>query len=135
MIGIIEYFNLNRRARRAAPQAGAVENQLLQSAGGGGAAAPRISIWEQLLMYLGIVAGVLFSSAVSQFKTGESISLKFTVGTIVVSLVVAFVILPTAFEKLSVKLDAPLLVRVGLFVQHGVFWNVLFAAVGKAIAP
>jgi hypothetical protein len=135
MAGIIEYFDLNRRARSAAPQTGAPEHQLLQSAGGGRAAAPRISIWEQLLMYLGIGAGVLFSSAVSQFKAGESISLKFTVGTIVVSLLVAFVVLPSAFEKLSVRLDAPLLVRVGLFVQHGVFWNVLFAAVGKAVAP
>jgi hypothetical protein len=135
MTGIIKYFDLNRRARRAALQAGAMENQMLQSAGGDGAAAPRISIVEQLLMYLGIVAGVLFSSAVSQFKTGESISLKFTVGMIVVSLVVAFVILPATFEKLSVKLDSPLLVRVGLFVQHGVFWNVVFAAVGKTIAP
>ncbi len=135
MAAIIDYFDLNRRARRAVSQADARENQMLQSAGGGGTTAPQISIWEQILMYLGIVVGVLFSSAVSQFKAGESISLKFPAGMIVVSLVVAFVILPAAFEKLSVKLDAPLLVRVGLFVQHGVFWNVLFAAVGKAIAP
>jgi hypothetical protein len=85
-------------------------------------------------MYFGIVVGVVFSSAVSQFKSGGSISFNINVATIVVSLVVAFVILPTAFEKLGVNLEAPLLVRFGLFVQSGVFWNVLFAAIGKAIA-
>lgn len=137
MPGFIEYFDLNRRALRAAAPPRAVENRMLQVEGGAGAPSPppppHVPFWEQLLMYFGIVVGVLFSSAVSQFKAGESVGLKFTVATVVLSLVVAFVIVPAAFEKLNARLDAPLLVRVGLFVQHGVFWNVLFAAVGKAI--
>jgi hypothetical protein len=134
MAGILEYFDLNRDAERATGGTVAAEKEMLQSAGHGRAAPRRMPLAEQLLMYSGIVLGVLFSTAVYQFKAGEAISLRITAVTLVVSLIVAFAILPAAYEKLKVKRDAPLLVRIGLFVQHGVFWNVLFAAAGKAIA-
>lgn len=143
MPGFIDYFDLNRRSVRIAARTVRPDYRILQADGVPGAPTPppptaqpaRVPPWEQALMYLGLVVGVLFSSAVSQFKEGKTVSLTFTVWTVVLSLVIAFLIVPVAFEKLSAKLDSPLLVRIGLFVQHGVFWNVLFAALGKAFAP
>jgi hypothetical protein len=91
-------------------------------------------IWEQLMMYFGTVVGVLFSSAVMEFKSGEFETFSVTITSIILSAVIALVIIPVVFEKLNVKPDAPLVVRLGLFVQHGVFWQVLFGAMGKAFA-
>ena len=42
--------------------------------------------------------------------------------------VIALAVLPLAFERLSVRARAPLLVRVGLAVQQGGFWQVLLGA-------
>jgi hypothetical protein len=94
----------------------------------------QMPIWEQLMMYFGTVVGVLFSSAVMEFKSGEFETFSVTITSIILSAVIALVIIPVVFEKLNVKPDAPLVVRLGLFVQHGVFWQVLFGAMGKAFA-
>jgi len=44
------------------------------------------------------------------------------------------VIIPVVFEKLSVRPDAPFIVRFGLFVQNGVFWQVIIGSIGKTFA-
>ena len=85
-------------------------------------------------MYFGTVVGVVFSSAVLGANAGKAVSLSFNIPTVVLALVIAFVIIPVAFEKLNVKPDAPFVARFGLFVQHGVFWHVLCGAVGKSIS-
>jgi len=94
---------------------------------------PHMSLWEQLLLYFGTVIGVIFSSAVMQFEPGESISINISWASVLISSVVALVIMPIAFEKLRVGSDSPFIFRIGLFVQHGVFWQVLFGAAGKAV--
>ena len=40
-------------------------------------------------------------------------------------------IIPVVFRKLRVQADTPLVVRVGIFVQNGVFWQTLLSAIGK----
>jgi uncharacterized Tic20 family protein len=92
------------------------------------------TVWDQLLMYVGIFIGVLFSSAVAQFKNGNQISFKINLATIIISAVVALIIVPQAFEKLKMQSSAPLIVRFGFFVQNGVVWRVIFEAVAKAIS-
>jgi len=93
----------------------------------------QMPLGEQLLLYFGIVIGVLFSSIVAQFGS-SGFNLNLTAINILVSIVIAFIIIPTAFEKLSVKPEAPLLIRFGLFVQNGVFWQVLLKSIGTAVA-
>jgi hypothetical protein len=95
--------------------------------------APKMPLWQQLLLYLGIVIGVVFSSAVMQFKSGQPISLNISLTTIFISIIVGLIIIPLAFERLNVKPDSPLIVRFGLFVQHGVFWQVILGLIGKAL--
>ena len=92
-----------------------------------------MSLWEQITTYLGIVVGVFFSSAAAQMKSGASLNMNISVPSILLSLVIAFVILPVAYEKLNVNPASPLLIRIGLAVQHGVFWQVLFGSIGNMI--
>ncbi len=94
----------------------------------------RFTILDQALMYLGIFIGVLLSSTIAQFKAGNQISFEVNLATIIVSAAVALIIVPQAFEKLKMQPSAPLIVRFGFFVQNGVFWRVIFEAVGKAIS-
>ena len=136
MKSLLRYFDLNVRAADVAlNDRGVSENDMLQAAGRArrGRGDTAMPWWEQILMYLGIAIGVFFSSAVTQFKTSAPKSITFTVGTIAVSLVIAFVVVPVAFERLQLKSSSPFIVRFALFVQNGVFWNVLFAAAGKAL--
>lgn len=92
-----------------------------------------MSLWEQIVMYLGILLGVIFSSAVQQFKSGGAVSLNVTIGSLVVAAIVALVVIPLVFEKLSVRPDSPFIVRFGLFVQNGVFWHVTISSIGKTV--
>ncbi|MFZ1976665.1 MAG: hypothetical protein WAV76_01810 [Bacteroidota bacterium] len=92
-----------------------------------------MSLWEQISTYLGIVVGVLFSSAAMQMKSGTPLNLNISFTSILLSLVIAFVILPVAYEKLNVNPASPIMIRIGFAVQHGVFWQVLFGSIGKLV--
>lgn len=77
------------------------------------------SIAEQLLMYVGVLLGVYCSGMIR----GQEVQ-----PTLLLAALIALIIVPISFEKLSVNPRAPLLVRFGLFVQNGVFWDVLLEA-------
>jgi len=92
------------------------------------------SIWQQLIMYLGIFIGVLLSSYVFAMKDGKGITeIKFGWVSILISLVISLILIPKVYEKLEVKPKTPFIVKLGLFVQQGVFWQVLLGAIGKTI--
>lgn len=83
-----------------------------------------LSIADQLVMYFGVLLGVYFSGLIrgQDFKP-----------TLLLASLLALVIIPVVFEKLNVNPTAPLLVRFGLFVQNGVFWDVLLQAIGSGL--
>jgi hypothetical protein len=91
-----------------------------------------LSVTRQLLMYLGTFIGVLLSTAVTHFRTGN-IDLTITVGEVLVSAVIALVIIPLVYEKLNLNPKAPFIVQFGLFVQNGVFWHVLIDSIGSVL--
>jgi hypothetical protein len=91
-----------------------------------------LSMTRQLLMYLGTFIGVLLSTAVTHFRTGN-IDLTITVGEVLVSAVIALVIIPLVYEKLNLNPKAPFIVQFGLFVQNGVFWHVLIDSIGSIL--
>lgn len=143
MISFTSYFNLNERAlsaHKALPLSTRRKAARRRPAAKKRAAAaptppppPHMPLWEQLVLYIGTVVGVIFSSAVMQFEPGESIPITISWASVLISSVVALVIMPIAFEKLRVRSDSPFIFRIGLFVQHGVFWQALVGAAGKAI--
>jgi hypothetical protein len=84
--------------------------------------ADNLSIADQLLMYCGVLMGVYFSGVIrgQDFRP-----------TLLLAAVVSLIIIPIVFEKLNINPNAPLIVRFGLFVQNGVFWDVLLQALGN----
>jgi hypothetical protein len=81
----------------------------------------QLSILEQVMMYCGVLLGVYFSGMIrgQDFRP-----------TLLLAAILALLIVPIAFEKLRINPGSPLLVRFGLFVQNGVFWDVMLQAIG-----
>ncbi len=92
-----------------------------------------LSVKRQLLMYFGLLVGVLFSTAINQFKKGETANLNMDLATIIISAVIALMLVPMVYKNLRVDSKAPFIVQFGLFVQNGVFWNVIVDSLGKII--
>ena len=136
-----EYFNLNDRARKAWNNNGgkvAVDRDLSVFISESGAYIENtegpftITLVRQILMYLGTFMGVLLSTAVTHFRFGNA-DLTITVGEVILSAVIAFIIVPLVYEKLIVNPKAPFIVQFGLFVQNGVFWHILIDSIGSAL--
>ncbi|KYK31911.1 MAG: hypothetical protein AYK19_03610 [Theionarchaea archaeon DG-70-1] len=92
-----------------------------------------MSLTRQILMYVGVFVGVLFSTVVSHFRSGEEITLAMTIGEVVAAAIIALVIIPLVYEKLQLYPKAPFIVQFGLFVQNGVFWHVLIELVLEGV--
>lgn len=88
---------------------------------------------QQVTMYLGLLVGVLFSTAVNQFKNGQAADLNMDPATIIVSAIIALILVPFVYKNLRIDSKAPFIVQFGLFVQNGVFWNVIVDSLGKVI--
>lgn len=95
---------------------------------------PALSVANQVFMYLGTAIGVFFSSLITGSGAEEIAAIDELSGAnVLISLVLAIVIMPIVYEKLSVNRDAPFIVQLGVFVQNGAFWPVLVEGIGKAI--
>jgi ABC-type sugar transport system permease subunit len=81
-------------------------------------------------MYLGILIGVIFSSVVQQAQKGKTFHLNVTTSMVLTSAVIALLVMPYVFKQ-SIDPASPFLVRFGLFVQNGVFWQVAVGVAGK----
>jgi hypothetical protein len=142
------YFDLNERSRA---------NGTLQSPGGtvsddplspapppAPAPAPAtsgMSPIEQAAMYLFIVLGVLFAPFLNLISNGTALPKELVNPVIVVgAAIIGFFIIPTVWEKVGARPDAPAIVRFALFFQNGVFWQTILgtifaAASGSATPP
>lgn len=90
-----------------------------------------IPVWQQAIFYLSTVVGVLLSSSVMQFQAGKAVTISFTVITVLLAAIIALILMPVTYEQ-AIKPHAPLIVQLGLFIQAGVFWSVVFTTIGKA---
>ena len=113
----LDYFDLTARAARAGAMGPSTETGM--------------PVGEQILTYAGCLIGVLFAASVRRADTGPSAAPEITWATVILSAVIALAILPVVFERLGVQPRAPLLFRVGLAVQQGVFWQVLLGVGGR----
>lgn len=134
-MNVLEYFNLRERERVSSSVGdGALLVWEEETAGqhsrrSASGLEPQMPWWEQIVMYVGVVAGVFFSSYV--LGNGDSFSSRWK--GLGVSCIVALVIIPAIHSKLRVPKGAPFIVKLGLFVQNGVFWHTLLAGVTKAL--
>lgn len=134
-MNILDYFDLNKRTLGARLGASREPSFGIKSMPTSPEpSAPALSARDQVVMYAGTVIGVLFSSAVTQAKVGTFGGFNFQFPGFILAGIIALAIMPIIYEKLSVKSNTPFIVRLGLFVQQGVFWQVLIGAIGKTIA-
>lgn len=138
----LEYFNLNQRYEAGLSSHVAsqeeesldVQQRLSQPSSPQPVFSYRpMSIPDQVIMYFGVLIGVLFSFVVQQNQISAIPRINITLGTLIIAAVVALAIIPLVFERLSARPDAPFIVRLGFFVQHGVFWQVLTSSISKTI--
>jgi cytochrome c oxidase assembly factor CtaG len=130
----MKYFDLNERVQKGLKNNGGV---VLEKDPGltdlsRKSEIPVLSFPHQLLMYLGTFLGIVFSTAISQFRSG-SVHVELPIGEIILSAVIAVVIIPLVYEKLMLNPRAPLIVQFGIFVQNGVFWHVLIDSIGSLL--
>lgn len=93
-----------------------------------------ITVIDQLIMYVGILIGVIFSSVLFQYKETNIVDFShLSIPLFLISFVIAFLIAPQTFEKLSVNPNGPFIVRFGLFIQQGIFWQVFLDALSFAV--
>lgn len=128
---MLKYFDLNNKAQEdpvLTAKTFSMESVPSVPKGEG-----KLSVQRQLLMYLGLLVGVLFSMAVNQFKKGEVANLNMDPATIIISAVIALMLVPMVYKNLRIDSKAPFIVQFGLFVQSGVFWNVIVDSLGKVV--
>ena len=80
--------------------------------------------WEQLVLYSGTVLGVYGSKWIR--ASGSSAH-----QTILVAGFTALVIMPLIYKNFNFPPNTPFVVRLGFFVQNGVFWDVLIGGLSK----
>ncbi len=125
---MLNYFDLNNKAQKDLKVF--TKSFPAESASGEGS---NLSGTQQIMMYFGLLVGVLFSTAVNQFKKGQAADLNMDPATIIISGVIALILVPMVYKNLRVDAKAPFIVQFGLFVQNGVFWNVIVDSLGKVI--
>ena len=137
---MLKYFDLNNRASKAWIQISQTTKEIRTEAEGEVkrveeirqiAPSVKLSPISQILMYLGIFIGVLFSSVVNQFAKGDSFSITINIGILLISTIISFTLIPIVYEKLKLNPGAPFIVQFGIFVQNGVFWHVIINSIGK----
>lgn len=92
-----------------------------------------LSAIRQATMYLGIFIGILLSTAVSEFKNTGEINVTLTVSKVVIAAIIAFMVVPQAYEKINANPDSPFIVQLGLFIQSGVFWSVTIELIAETL--
>jgi len=137
---MLKYFDLNNRASKAWIQISQTTKEIRTEAEGEVkrveeirqiAPSVKLSPISQILMYLGIFIGVLFSSVVNQFAKGDNFSITVNISILLISAVIAFTLIPIVYEKLKLNPGAPFIVQFGIFIQNGVFWHVIINSIGK----
>jgi hypothetical protein len=87
---------------------------------------------QQIIMYAGILVGVLFSNSINVYTKSGVLGFNMSIIQFIFSMIIAIMIVPSVYSKLSVQSDSPFLVQFGFFVMNGITWQVVMGAVGQA---
>lgn len=90
-----------------------------------------ISNAKQLIYIVGIFAGVLLSDSVLQARLGDSnLAIELSPTNLFIKSVIAFILVPVVYQR-NIDPNTPFLVQLGIYVQSGVFWPVLFDSIAR----
>jgi hypothetical protein len=119
MSSALDYFDLNKKP------AGSLKAQITEK--------DKMSVLDQIVMYIGVLIGIVLSPTINNYAEGKPILFSLNVPLLLVSAAIALIIIPYVYKKIDVDPSAPFIVKLGLFVQNGVFWQLIFSSIGKAI--
>ena len=88
---------------------------------------------EQLLLYVFTALGVCLSSIIKNYHNTAQISFNISIYSIILSFFISLMLMPVVYEKLALAPNTPLIVRLGLFFQTGVFWHTMIDFCGNTI--
>ena len=100
----------------------------------GPAATAALSLPEQVLLYVVVVAGVVLSEGVAMARRGAVIRIELSRPWLAVACVIALVVFPAVWREIGAMGEASLLVQMGVAAQGGVFWGVILAGAEKGMA-
>jgi len=129
--GLIDYFDLNKRARNAGVIF--VSNSKLIGTNKRGKYAVKFTPKRQILMYFGVFVGVIFSKIINYEESLLSAPLENMLCEVLLSSFIALMIIPYVYEKATINPSSPLLVQFGLFVQNGFFWQAIIRILSKQV--
>ncbi len=99
----------------------------------GPAGGPQMSMVQQVLLYLVVVAGVVLSEAVAMARSGSAIRVELGRPWLIVACLIALVVFPAVWREIGAMSEAGLLVQMGVAAQGGVFWGVVMAGAEKSV--
>ena len=105
-----------------------------QTAGISPATSSGIPMWQQVLLYVVVVLGVVLSEAVAMARAGAPIRIDLSRAWLLVACVVALVVFPVVWHEIGAMEEASLVVQMGMAAQGGVFWGVIMAGAEKGVA-
>jgi hypothetical protein len=91
-----------------------------------------IPLWEQIVMYFGIVIGTIVSALLRGTIQVANPNNRLWV-VIGLSCFIGLITMPYIYEKTRPDPNSPGLVRFALFVQNGFFWENLVEGLGGGI--
>ncbi|HOO55138.1 MAG TPA: hypothetical protein PLM24_03485 [Methanothrix sp.] len=93
----------------------------------------RMTTCEQVTLYFGVFFGVILGQCLPNLACPEDILSAISIVQIVLYASIAILIVPNVYQELKIDPASPFLIQFGLFVQNGVFWDVIFNSIGRAI--
>jgi hypothetical protein len=120
-MGVLNYFNLNRT------EVGKKKDVTSRDI---------MPIKYQIMMYIGIVLGVVISLIFGQVENGAfnpNIDLSNILFKIILSFFIGAIITPYVYRKVNPDRNSPILIQFFTFFQFGFFWNVIFVNIASVI--
>ena len=128
---MFEYFNLNKRYQHYLRSLKDVKAQGNQDSNQN---SHSMKLWEQLLIYLFVTVGVVFSEVIIQYINTSKII--FNIPTVIELLIysaLSLLIFPIVYYKIVLNSPKPILVQIGLAFQSGVFYQIIMKAVKSGL--
>lgn len=85
-----------------------------------------MSAWRQFEMYAGLILGVYFSNRLRDTPRFNSDVLAYD---FLIASLLALVLMPVVYEKISFSSDAPFILRLGFYFHSGVFSDAVLSPI------
>lgn len=128
---MIDYFNLNQRYQHSLRNHKNIKALGIKKESHNTAS---VTFIHQVFIYISLLIGIVLSDAVLQYIQGGHIIFNMpNIITVIICIVVALVVFPNVYSQIVSNPPKPILIQMGIAIQNGVFFQVVFKAMSKTI--